>query len=59
MKPAIRMDHLSRRDFIGKSAIGLTAAAVLGRIPDWLVAWPSALRLITLTHWTPWSDFGT
>jgi hypothetical protein len=24
---------------------------------DWLVAWPSALRLITLMHWTKWADF--
>ena len=24
---------------------------------DWLVAWPSAFRLITLMHWSKWSDF--
>jgi hypothetical protein len=24
---------------------------------DWLVAWPSALRLITLMHWSKWADF--
>jgi hypothetical protein len=24
---------------------------------DWLVAWPSALRLITLMHWSQWTDF--
>jgi hypothetical protein len=24
---------------------------------DWLVAWPSAFRLITLMHWSKWADF--
>jgi len=27
-----------------------------GGVSDWLVAWPSAFRLITLYHWSHWDD---
>jgi len=27
-----------------------------GDVPEWLVAWPSAFRLITLMHWAEWDD---
>ena len=27
-----------------------------GGVSDWLVAWPSAFRLITLHHWSHWDD---
>jgi hypothetical protein len=27
-----------------------------GDVSDWLVAWPTALRLITLMHWPKWND---
>jgi hypothetical protein len=29
-----------------------------GDYNDWLVAWPTGLRLITLMHWSKWTDFG-
>lgn len=29
-----------------------------GEVSDWLVAWPTAFRLITLQHWSQWDDLG-
>jgi hypothetical protein len=53
-----------RRPIGGQNeSMGLGIARPCGRglestYNDWLVAWPSALRMITLMHWSKWEDFG-
>jgi hypothetical protein len=59
---ALVLNGLARPAGSQNESMGLGLSQPCGRMMkgnynDWLVAWPAALRLITLSHWTEWSDF--